>query len=439
MRFPLGDSATWINSDVEADDVTARRLVGAGLDAATAKRVVDAGLRRRSPTFGDDFLLDIGTGLPFRWDEDGPHLARDVMYRSAHDIVDARYFRMALAGSAPIGPVIVHGFGTGGAIDRLAPLSRERELEFLSAPIVNYEADSVADCEHALQEIAGILRNGPYFRRLWLRGQTREYTFARSGSMAELCITDEPSLVPSLGRHALAHPGDVDEQFAFMGPNHWWLKPILLWFIRQNPQWLNHYPQFMDRLEQSLRSDDDDRFARLLLDIQLDPRVPGEVDDLRQWFFAYFKFDIVVLVLQQYGYLASVLDLTDDLDVALFFAQAKMVNGAFELPAAKDGRLIYVFAESHESTSFQDATRMSWGDLEWLTSIPARVAAQRAGCLVGSTYESQNLYGNLVVARIWLRGSALTFRTVSAMFPRPSEDLLFRTLLDARPRPAGLY
>jgi hypothetical protein len=251
---------------------------------------------------------------------------------------------------------------------------------------------------------------------------------------------DVPSLVPSLGRYALKNPDKVDLGYAWVGPSHWWKKPFLIWVTRQNPQWLEDYPEFVQRLDESLASDDDTLFSKLLVDIELDSRVPNEVDDLRQWFFVHYKYSAWVWVLQQYGYLASMLDVTWDLDTALFFAQAQMLDGRFTLPDPTDDRLIYVFAEAHDSPNFWGTDSIDWGASDWARRLPPRIVSQRAGCLTGSTWFRQNYYGYLVLARIRLTGSqCLTTRTVEEVFPSPDTDLLLKTLLDAKPRPEGLY
>lgn len=78
-------------------------------------------------------------------------------------------------------------------------------------------------------------------------------------------------------------------------------------------------------------TDDDDKcFSELMLKIQMSPMEigapphlawPDEADDLRQWFFVYMKKHSFAVTLQQYGYYTSLLDLTQDLDVALYFSQ----------------------------------------------------------------------------------------------------------------------
>jgi hypothetical protein len=358
------------------------------------------------------------------------------------------------AGAPPADQEIINAAATRGfllaqsgrKLDGVEPDDVARGIpSFLRVPVVDHEASTLEDCERILEEITNASRKLRRFKRLWLRGQRREYFIERAADVLEWLHfgpagAKVPSLVPSLGRFALKNPGKVNFGYAFAGPSHWWKKPFLVWVIRQNPQWLEDYPEFRERVEGSLRSEDDEVFAKLLVDIMLDPKVVTEVDDLRQWFFAHYKFSAWIWVLQQYGYLASMLDLTTDLNAALFFAQAEMVDGRFSMPDPLDGRVIYVFAEWSNSTLFWDVDRVDWGDSDWARELPARVKTQRAGCLIGSTWFRQNLYGHLVVARIHLKGSGcVTSLRVQDMFPPPHTDLLLRTLLDARPMPEGLY
>lgn len=218
-----------------------------------------------------------------------------------------------------------------------------------------------------------------------------------------------------------------------------WKKPFLIWVIRQNPKWLDHYPEFRNRLEQALRDDDDMAFSGLLAEMVFDPRVPSEVDDLRQWFFAHYKYSAWVWVLQMYGYLASILDITSDVDTALFFTQAQMIDGRFEMPPPSPARVLYVFVEWDRSIAFRSIEHIDWGDSDGARQLPPRVDRQSAGCLVGSTWCRQNYYGHLVIARIRLTDDCVTTKRVADVFPPPDQDLLLTTLLDARPRPEGLY
>lgn len=314
--------------------------------------------------------------------------------------------------------------------------------KWLQFPIKNYEAHSVEEIQEILDEISETVSVHRPICRLWMRGQRHDYPQTRSATATRILPfnKDIPSLIPSLGRYALKNPGKVDFGYAFFGPNHWWKKPFLIWFIRENPKWLEHYPEFVQRLDQSLKDSNDDIFAKILSDIIFDPKVPTEVDDLRQWFFAHYKYGSWIWVLQMYGYMASILDVTWDIDTALFFTQAQMVDGRFSLPMPSADRVIYVFVEWKTPSSFMDIRNVNWGDEDWTRRLPPRIERQNAACMIGSTWFRQNYYGHLVVARIKLPDySCVTAKSVEDVFPGPDEDLLLKTLLDANPRPEGLY
>jgi len=435
-----------------------------GYSAECPAEVVDGlarclGDRRVAKTFGDDgvrikiderremgYLLDTVSGMPFGVDGGRLWLAVPFMLSPQHNVVDACYFRDRLRGKAPgQGGMVFTGLMTGGAIDRYVGAFGIDDLSFLGTPIVDYEAATVEQCHRILDEIKTKLSAGPYFRRLWLRGQRREYSIPRSKTVCDRlgfggAGANLPSLLPSLGRYARDPKNTVDPGWVFMGPNHWWKKPFLVWIIRNNSHWLDHYPAFMARVEASLLDSDDDVFAKILADIRTDPHVPTEVDDLRQWFFAFFKFSQWIFVLQQYGYYASMLDVTWDLDTALFFTHSRLGSGGFESIPAEDGRLIYVFAESKAGASYFDSRDFAWGDEDWESGEPPRVRCQKAGAMVGSTLEAQNIYAHWVVARIRISGPrCVSTKRPEDLFPTEGVDLLLKTLRESRPIPEGLY
>ena len=343
-------------------------------------------------------------------------------------------------------------FHLGMAAGRPVPKFDPRDViagvpSLLSMPVVDFEASSKAECEAHLQLIKEALGPAKRLKRLWLRGQAEDHApkipqpaqvrewlyFGRAGASF-------PSLVPTLGRFALGKPGKIDSAHAARGPSHAWEKPFFMWVVRQNPQWLEGCPEFRDRLEASLRSEEELLFDELLREMKYDPRVATEVDDLRQWFFAHYKYSAWVWVLQQYGCRASMLDVTWDLDSALFFTQGMMVDGRFALPPPQEGRVIYVFAEWRDSTVFWDVQRVDWGDADWAKHRPPRVQNQRAGCILGCTWFRQNFHGHMVIARIWIKGDqCVTTRTIKEVFPPPEKDLLQQTLMEVRPLPEGLY
>jgi hypothetical protein len=167
---------------------------------------------------------------------------------------------------------------------------------------------------------------------------------------------------------------------------------------------------------------------------------PDEADDLRQWFFAFMKPHSFGITLQQYGYITSLLDLTNDIDVALYFTQASMDAGRLHKQSPGESRVIYVFAERRSGDFFRHGSELFWGDEGWANSLPPRLERQKAGFLMGSTCRAQNFYANMIVACIYLEDTSIqTSLRDEDLFPGPDSDLLYRTLLDSRPVLKGLY
>lgn len=452
-EYPMGDGQTWLGCSVVPTTADIQALEDYLGNAELAAKCADGGVRVVTdngfpgpPLAEPRYLIDTISGLPYHMSGGGLELNRRRMYSAQHNVIDTCYFRDRLRGTAPgqDGFVLTTSM-TGGAIDRYKGLDADAGANCLDSPIVDFEARSRSELVSIIEGVKQELSKGPYFRRLWLRGQREEYKLTRDGSVCAFLgfgATGEiqPSLLPSLGRYARDSANEIDYGWVMVGPNHWWKKPYLVWVIRCNPQWLDHYPEFTKRVENALRSDDDTEFAQILSDIQFDEKVPTEVDDLRQWFFAFFKYSSWIFVLQQYGYYSSMLDITTDLDVALYFSQSKMQDGAMTKVDPADGRVIYIFAESKNQANYFSATEVAWGDEDWTNGLPPRVEKQVAGAIFGSSASAQNLYGHYVVARVFLHGSdCVSSISTSDLFPTEESDLLLRTLRDSRPVPERLY
>jgi len=450
----MGDGQTWLGhengpaaEDIQAIEEYLGNAEFAAKCAAEGMRIVTNN-RLAVPTIKDEsrYLLDTVSGLPYLYANGSLELHVRQMFSAQHNVIDTCYFRDRLRNKAPgQDSFVVTPLMTGGAIDRYLGVTNNNGINFLDSPIIDYEASSISELNAIINEVEQKLSTGPYFRRLWFRGQRQEYCHKRDESICSFLGQGKsgvelPSLLPSLGRYARKPENIIDHSWVAFGPNHWWKKPYIVWVIRNNPRWLSHYPEFVERVERALRSDDDMVFSKILFDIQMDERVPTEVDDLRQWFFAHFKYSAWIFVLQQYGYLSSMLDITTDRDVALFFSQSTMEDGTMVKTDPEDGRVIYVFAESKNQANYFSANEVDWGDEDWAHGIPPRVERQVAGAIFGSTARSQNLYGYYVVARIFLHGSeCVSNLSVEDLFPVENTDLLLRTLRDSRPAPEGLY
>jgi hypothetical protein len=196
----------------------------------------------------------------------------------------------------------------------------------------------------------------------------------------------------------------------------------------------------LERVENALL--DDDALVEIYGEMLVgEGHWPDEMDDYRQWLAAGMLNEPFVWVLQQYGCPASILDITSDLDVAMFFTEAQMIDGRVLLTPPSGTRTIYVFIESIDSECFMSEARGIWQSLDNSgVGVPDRIRFQRCGYLKGASFLRQNQYANMIVARIHLKSVAsLTTLRPKDLFPGRENDLLFETLGRTRPVPAGLY
>lgn len=294
----------------------------------------------------------------------------------------------------------------------------------------------------------------PNTTKLWLRGQRCEYDLDRTPALCERIYRTprQPSLLPSAGRYAIKNPDKMGFGISFFGPNHFWKKPFLIWLMRENADWFEHDRKALHVLTKALRNDDDEVFTNILMAIQMGhaiPKIaelgggvswPDQADDLRQWFFAHMKAHSLGITLQQYGYISSLLDLTEDLEVALYFTQAAMIERKIKKMDPESGRLIYVFAERKTGDFFRHREQLFWGDSDWVKALPPRLVCQKAGFMMGSTCRARNFYSNMIVAKIFLDSPSIQSSIKDEeLFPSRGKDLLYSTLLDSRPPLEGLY
>ncbi|ACF01013.1 hypothetical protein Rpal_2499 [Rhodopseudomonas palustris TIE-1] len=385
-------------------------------------------------------LVDVATGWRFRVDPDGYRLSLDLEgsnnWLEAHELLSrARYrngiFKFETYNLSSFHPIV--------KVEAEVPWVRPLELK----------AGNISELKQQVDQLSEFFCGQLPVRRLWFRGQRQEYLLARDPPLStKLYGGPLPSLTPSIERYAKAHPEKMNFGFAFAGPNHFWKKPFLIWLMRQNAHWFAYDQRMLPHLMEILVDDNDERFAELLTKIYMSPLEigapphlpwPNEVDDLRQWFFSRMKRREFAVTLQQYGYQTSLLDLTDDLDVALYFTQASMVRGAMRCGAPKPGRIIYVFAESG-GDFFHHGGELFWGADGWVKQPPPRLGRQKAGFIIGATNRNQNFYGVMIVAKIWLGDDNPTTSLVDVdLFPPESDDLLFSTLKSSRPKLEELY
>lgn len=312
------------------------------------------------------------------------------------------------------------------------------------------DAGDVSELSELIEALQELFCTTCGAQRLWFRGQRNDFLVERSQEITSLVygVPFQSSLHPSLGRYAKHHPGEMGYAFAKYGPNRRWIKPFLIWMMRANGHWFANEPECLKVLGEVLIDECDERFGQLLGQIQSSGffyddqhlRWPDQADDLRQWFFVFMKHFEFGVTLQQYGYCTSLLDVTEDVDVALYFTQSRMLSAKMCRMPPQKGRIIYVFAERDRADFFQHGVDLFWGTDGWSRTLPPRLSRQRAGFVAGSTNRTQNFYADMIIAIIRLDQQVPeTTLTDEDLFPPPEEDLLYATLRESRPYLDGLY
>lgn len=466
LRGMIDDIQYWYNYTPQPSAAETRRLEGITGNAIAAQALSDFGIRPLSaldlapetPPHGvldkpfevldehlsdQDILVDIGTGFRFRYLPDKRRLAFDLL-ASSNQIDTVELLTVAAQDEEFVFERVKRATYLGGRVievDHILPLS----LRVSTYPELRDTLDRLTDL---------FCKRCPRTKKLWLRGQCTEYAFKRSEEFCQMMygVRQPFSLLPSAGRYAFANPDKMGFGISFGGPSHYWKKPFLIWIMRENAPWFERDRRALDVLSNVLANDDEEEFIKMLgaikwsgagpmfADLSGGVAWPEEADDLRQWFFAHMKTHSLGITLQQYGYVTTLLDLTEDLDVAVYFTQAEMHDRKIRKIQPKPGRLIYVFAERSSGDFFRHGNKLFWGDEDWAKILPPRLKLQKAGFIMGSTCRAHNFYGNMVVARIFIEGDGLQSSLRDEdLFPSRQDDLLFSTLLDSRPAVEGLY
>lgn len=458
------DAVSWMNYSPNPSACEIFRMNSIIGDESKSKELLDFGLRPLSIL--DDYpdAIPSPPDKPFNVEE-SHFIGKDILvdiFTGSRFIFDKKEQKLKINLSESI--------NTFDATELLIKVSENEKnrlpFKFVTRAVVSDFLDSNVNFPLPLEFTVGkdgslttIIENlnecflGMYgVKRLWFRGQRAEYRLNRNKDITKdlygkLC---EPSLMPSLGRFLEKDPGSAGFSLPFLA-NHKWKKPFLIWMILENSHWFNSCNKYKKTLEDILTSSDDQIFTQLLLEIQMSPAIfgdksvsngvnwPDEVDDLRQWYFAFMKRHEFGITLQQYGYPSSLLDVTDSIDVALYFSQAKMTNGKFELESPKDGRVLYVFAERSTGDYFRHGGDLFWGDEGWCKKLPPRLHSQKAGFIMGSNCRSRNFYEQMIVAKIWLDDlKDITSLSSQDLFPY-HDDLLYDLLYKSEPEISELY
>ncbi len=382
---------------------------------------------------GNNYYLDCNSGLMYILINGVFHVAFYANDSSNFDLLDAAYFRKYILDSEFRKPRLLAS-NKFGEIVSLYYLGTKLKDVF-SVPFLEYTVSSRKELEETINNIHGILLNSKYYKnkKLWFRGQRKEYTVKCSentinklGFASEFC--EVPSLVPSASRNIANN--NFSKLFHL---NSIWDKAFKVWKLSQSSTFDNAFS-----IGQPLYRD----LMKNILPEKLIQFVYNCKYDIYDYLIPEFQNDqSSILSTQQYGGYSSMLDITDDLDVALFFTQSKLniEKNKYELCDPQNENIIYLFAEPRNTSTYNSSENVFFSYDE-NNSLPKRIKNQKCGLLTGAHALRYNTYAYRAIAKIHLHCSdAQTTKTVEEMFPSVKEDTLYRVFCDVEPKIEGLY
>ncbi len=132
------------------------------------------------------------------------------------------------------------------------------------------------------------------------------------------------------------------------------------------------------------------------------------------------------LFLQHYGLESNIVDITNDIDVALFFAQKELAgNGYVDVDYSNRQPVIYVFILDRELDPFVNTEAL----LEHYDLM--RPKRQHCGTLVGASLISKNYYSRFIALRLALKGPVkMRYNSSRYLFPGPKLDRFLHNLIE---------
>jgi len=301
----------------------------------------------------------------------------------------------------------------------LMPIPIARQTD----PLVPYEfrVTKRAELDAIVRGLQTLVAKHPELE-LWMRGQDNEYLLDDLTEEAIMGICPwrsirEASLVPSLYRGLLGKLSDRREygeyclEFARLGlflDHDLRLTPYSTRAPLDAPEELpgDHWgvtPPFA-----SIRHD-----------------AAGNPTSVRDYHVVYRALQ-KLFFFQHYSLPSSILDVTSDLDVALFFARHKVVDRRYvRIDRASDRPVLYLFIVNRQLDLVLDSAKLCehYGLL--------RPLRQKCGLLAGASLVNRNDYSRLLAVRFRLEGPILQEEGLQAahLFPTPEEDPFLARLL----------
>lgn len=379
---------------------------------------------------GDMYYLDTYTGLIYRYDGEFNVLSSGN-FSSQHDIFDAAYFRQYLKDQTIKNRILTY---SGIGVREIFSLDYMgyRLSDVFSVPILEYHAENRKELDEIINTIKSCLSQTRFFKKLWFRGQRAEYPNIRSNETIQKLgfnngYNTMPSLVPSLGRNiSLENYSTISNEVMR------WKIAFKIWTLVQTKEYKDILGLGTSGYEEMMTYIEKDKLAEFIKDY------PYDLSDYL--INEYSEEKATILTTQQYGGYSSMLDITDDIDVAIFFTQSRLnlEKNKYELCVPTEKNVVYVFAEGRGTSTINISN--DFLDLNNADYIPTRIKNQKCGLLTGANIFAKNTYAYRVIAKIYLKnGNFHTTKKVEELFPSKEKDPLYHVFTDIKPQLNGLY
>ena len=273
--------------------------------------------------------------------------------------------------------------------------------------------DSREDLNKLISTIKRKLNDNKSRFQIWFRGQNNEHILREIDSdllpFAPWRSYTDPSLVPSIFRGADTIYDDLNDYTGKLSEIHE-LETALnahLNIPRYNLRNGND-KNIKKYFKGTVWEDSNSAFT-------VERVIDGNISEFHDY-NPVFRALQTSLFLQHYGVPTNILDITKDIDVALFFSQTKNTNGKYKLLEDVKNSVIYIFLLDPKTDRFIDSSELLE---EFGVQRPLR---QKCGVLAGASFMHQNYYSRFISIRIKLSNFINFDRKVNEEFLFPSED-----------------
>lgn len=404
------------------------------VDGQDTSMIVDGIYHYRTDKQGRKYFVDSKSGLILLQEGSKFSIAKHACTSKHYDIFDAAYLRKYIAHPEKRKHKIVVSNGIS-EITTLDYLGLQVEDVF-STPILEYTVSTKNELHEVISELTSVLSESKYFRKIWFRGQRKEYDIETSIDVIEKIgfpreFARMPSLIPSAGRFS-----DLDTYRDMRDMSLYWIAAFKVWLLSQVKGVAQELKIDGEMYKEMIQSLEPHKMAKFLISC------PYDIDE---YVFAQSTEPMwaSILASQQYGGSTSMLDITDDIEVALFFTQSYLnkKTGKFELCKPDSSNVIYILASTRGSSTV-NLSESIFDSIPYdeQYALPPRILNQHCGLLRGADMFGKNTYAYRILAKIKFSGpGVVTTKTVEEMFPNIDIDTLYKTYSYAEPRLTGLY